>query len=231
MTNITNEAGIYIIRNTVNTNVYIGQSAYLLNRVKWHLRQLKKNKHANPKIQRFVNKYGIDSISFDVLELCERDKGVLCDREQHYMNQYPIKFNISKSAYSTLGVKKSADERRRMSERRKGVKQTPEQIEAAAAPKRGKKKPPFTEQHKRNLSKAMKGRPAHFKGKTHKPETKELFRQIALSRPPVSDEFREKMKQVTGGEKNGMYGRKHSEETKDKIRQKRIEYNQRRKAA
>lgn len=232
----SNEAGIYIIRNTINSNVYIGQAAYLNKRIISHKCALNKNKHGNQKLQRFVNKYGMKALVYEVLEITERDKQVLCDREQHYMELYKPKFNIAKSAYSTLGVKKTKEERLRMSKTRKGRKQTPEQIEAAAAPKRGVKRKPRSEEHQKNLSEAIRnyykqGGSGFFKGKKHTPETRELFRQIALSRPPVTDEFREKMSSVTKGEKNGMFGRKQRPETIEKIRQKKILRDQLKKAA
>jgi group I intron endonuclease len=223
MTNMPNSSGIYIIRNSINENVYVGQSAYLSDRIKWHIRELKKGNHPNPKLQRFVDKYGIRVLSFGVLELLDKNKELLCEREQFHMDKHLIKFNISKSAYSTLGVKKTSDERMRMSITRKGKKQTPEQIEAAAKPKRGVKRAPFSEETKRKISMAARERNmATFKGRKHTDESKEKLRQHRLGKKMSSD-FVEKMKLVTRGEKNGMFGKRHSEETKEKIRAKKLE--------
>lgn len=223
-------SGIYIIRNSINSNVYIGQASNIYNRVRWHLCELKKGKHPNPKLQRFANKYGINSLSFDVIELVEKDKIRLCEREQFHMDKHPIKFNIAKSSFSTLGVKKSLDERRRMSERLKGKKLTPEEIEIRVAPRRGVKRRPFTEQHKANLSKAKKGRPGR-KGVKMPESMRVKLKEIALNRPPVTDEFRKKMSEVTKGENNGMFGVKQSESAREKIRQRQLAFNARKREA
>jgi group I intron endonuclease len=156
LNHIQNTAGIYIIKNSINENVYIGQSAHLYNRLVWHIRELKNNRHPNPKLQRFVNKYGLNCVSFDILEYCEPNKKILCDREQLYMDKYKIKFNIAKSSFSTLGVKKSADERRRMSERRKGIKLSAEHIKAASIARTGVKHSFRTKEHCEKISKAAK---------------------------------------------------------------------------
>ena len=52
--------GIYIIFNTVNFMVYIGQSKNIWYRVRKHKEQLIDKKHYNSHLQNFCNKYGID---------------------------------------------------------------------------------------------------------------------------------------------------------------------------
>lgn len=224
-------SGIYIIRNSINPNVYIGQASNIYNRVRWHLCELKKDKHPNPKLQRFVNKYGIDNISFAVLELVEKDKIKLCEREQFHMDQHCIKFNIAKSSFSTLGVKKSLEERRKMSERQKGKKQSPEQIRAAAIGRTGVKHSFRTKEHCRKISEARKGKPSPLRGEKMSDEFRAKLRNIALNRPPVTDEFRNKMSKVTSGVNNGMFGVNQSEETKEKIRQRHLSINAKKREA
>jgi len=60
---------IYIIKNTINSKVYVGQTTVDLNtRWKEHLR------HAKPKaeqvISRAINKYGRENFHMELLEQC-----------------------------------------------------------------------------------------------------------------------------------------------------------------
>lgn len=74
------------------------------------------------------------------------------------------------------------------------------------------KKRVFSEEHKRNLSKALKGNhPSE--------ESKEKNRQAHLGRklPPRSEEYKRRMSELRKGSKNPMYGKHLSEETKRKI--------------
>ena len=113
---------IYKISNTINSRIYIGSAINFMNRKAKHIRQLRANKHCNDKLQRFVNKYGIDKISFEVVEYCE--KQILIEREQFYINKFDcVKkgFNILITAGSWLNHKHSKYTKKRMSEIKKGV--------------------------------------------------------------------------------------------------------------
>ena len=52
-------AGIYIIRTTINSKVYIGSSINLYNRIKDHLKELRRNNHRNQLLQNHFNKNGM----------------------------------------------------------------------------------------------------------------------------------------------------------------------------
>jgi hypothetical protein len=60
-----NISGIYEL--SINNKIYIGSSINLAKRLWVHLNSLKKNKHENTHLQRLVNKYGIDNLSYRVL--------------------------------------------------------------------------------------------------------------------------------------------------------------------
>lgn len=78
--------GIYMISNTLDSRVYIGSSKHLQRRLWRHKSELKLNKHVNRHLQRFVNKYGLDKIKFDILENCTEDN--LLQLETIYINNY-----------------------------------------------------------------------------------------------------------------------------------------------
>ena len=54
-------SGIYIIRNLINGNVYIGSAVRIDSRKRQHLHKLRSGKHENGHLQKAWNKYGEDS--------------------------------------------------------------------------------------------------------------------------------------------------------------------------
>ena len=80
------DIGIYIIRNTVNGKVYIGQSRRLTNRQYTHFRSLEKGEHHNKHLQRSYDTYGADAFEFEVLEYCDLEN--LDEREKYWIKQY-----------------------------------------------------------------------------------------------------------------------------------------------
>ena len=120
-----NIGGIYIIRNTINDKVYIGSAMSFNNRFNGHKSDLNNGKHNN-RLQNFVNKYGIETLIFDVIEIIE-NKENLIEREQYWIDYYQSYkskngYNISKTAGSTLGCKMPQSHKDACSKRMKGNK-------------------------------------------------------------------------------------------------------------
>ena len=61
-------AATYLIMNTINGKVYIGQSTVYPKRWTQHKRDLRKNIHTNKHLQRDWNEYGEDAFVFEVIE-------------------------------------------------------------------------------------------------------------------------------------------------------------------
>lgn len=80
------DSGIYIIRNTKNGKVYIGQSRRIANREYCHFHSLEKGRHHNKHLQRSYDTYGADAFTFEVLEYCDTEK--LDEREKYWIKQY-----------------------------------------------------------------------------------------------------------------------------------------------
>ena len=75
---------IYIIRNTVNSKVYIGQTrTSVTQRWKEHLRHAK---YGDQIINRAMRKYGVDKFYIETLEIC--DISILDYRETYYIELY-----------------------------------------------------------------------------------------------------------------------------------------------
>lgn len=83
-------------------------------------------------------------------------------------------------------------------------------------------------QHIKNMSKSLKGKPAWNKGKTgvqtHSDETKEKMRlsHLGKKRKPHSEETKQLLREQRLGKVSNRKNYKHSEETKQKIRQAKL---------
>ena len=106
--------GVYCITNKVNSNKYIGSAVDIDKRWSKHLWLLSKDRHSSPHLQNAWNKYGADCFEFSVVELC--DKEHLIEREQFYIDSENPVYNVCPTAGSCLGLKRSEEFRRKMSE-------------------------------------------------------------------------------------------------------------------
>ncbi len=103
---------IYIIKNTVNTKVYIGKAVCFVTRQKEHLRKLRLGKHVNKHIQSSYNKYGKDAFTFNILEEC--DNAVLDDREKYWIAFYDSTtdskgYNLTYGGEGGIGTKETRE--------------------------------------------------------------------------------------------------------------------------
>jgi hypothetical protein len=126
---IYNVTGIYLIHNNISNKSYIGSAVNIYKRIfgksSWsHLRSLSKGRHHNPHLQSAYNKHGVSAFTFDVLEVCNKDK--LIEREQFFLDtllfakdkkQFANKaYNICPIAGSPLGRPTSTTTKIKMSQ-------------------------------------------------------------------------------------------------------------------
>lgn len=93
------KSGIYQIRNTKNGKVYVGSAVNLRKRFLKHKSYLSRNVHPNARLQSAANKYGLESFSFELLEICNRAEVI--DREQVWLDKLMVVengYNISPNA-------------------------------------------------------------------------------------------------------------------------------------
>jgi group I intron endonuclease len=96
---------IYIIKSKSKPDrCYVGSAINLAARKRQHLSDLRLQKHVNIRLQSHINKYGIDDLYFDVLEIVS-DKSRLIEKEQHFIDTIKPSFNILKKAGSVLGYR------------------------------------------------------------------------------------------------------------------------------
>lgn len=90
---LVNKSGIYCIINIKNCKRYIGSSINIYQRLSAHKSYLKRNCHANIKLQNSWNKNSEESFDYYILEFC--DSIFLLDREQFYIDTLSPEFNIT----------------------------------------------------------------------------------------------------------------------------------------
>lgn len=116
---------VYKISNSINSRIYIGSAIDFRLRKNRHITHLNKNIHCNKKLQRFVNKYGINKLVFEIIERCDKSK--LIETEQFYINTLNCirnGFNILPTAGSWLNHKHSKESILKQSLSKRGIKTT-----------------------------------------------------------------------------------------------------------
>ena len=111
-------AHIYQIKCKTNGKIYIGSTAHLKQRWKFHRWQLRAGKHDAKYMQNCWNKYGEEDFEFSVLLVCD-PKNVLF-YEQRFIDTYKVcdnrcGFNSCPTAGSNLGRKMSEAGKRNLS--------------------------------------------------------------------------------------------------------------------
>ena len=184
------QSGIYKITNNINNKYYVGSAYNLYKRYKEHKNTLEKNKHHNKQLTRFVKKYGLDRLKFELLEECNIDNLEL--REQYYIDNGKNIFNESMDV-------KSPNRGKKLSKKHK------HNISKSIKAKNIKR----SEETKTKISKANKGHKYNL-GKKHTIETR-----LKISN---NKERNEKISKALVGRKVDWI--KHTDKTKQKIGEK-----------
>lgn len=144
-------SGIYVIVNTKNGKVYIGQAQDFHTRWCKHKRTLNSNRHDNRHLQAAWNKYGAKVFRFQELEYCSIE--MLDEREQHYLDVYMPKgmcYNIAKDVKApSRGIFHSEEALRKM----RGHVVSEETRRKLSEAKRSQ-----SEETRQKISKTLKGR-------------------------------------------------------------------------
>lgn len=134
-------SGVYQIRNTVNSKVYIGSAVNISRRFKEHKKHLRGAYHINKKLQRAWAKYGEEAFEFSVIELCTKEQ--LIQFEQFYMDRHGSVrkgYNVHPNARNSLGRKVSQATRDKISKALTGRRLSQEQKRAISDGGKGLKR-------------------------------------------------------------------------------------------
>ena len=183
---------VYKITNTINNKSYIGISIHEpeKRRIKEHL-----SGRGNRVIANAIKKYGKDAFTYEILEENVFDE-FLPDLEVAYIANYntvaPHGYNLDSGGGGAGSP--SEDTLRKMSEVRKG-----------------KKRPPFSTEHRRKLSQANKGENNPFYGKTHSAETRRKLSQANKGRKQSAEHI-QKVAEANRGKKRSVESRRKMSE-------------------
>lgn len=141
--------GVYKIINTINGKVYIGQAQDIERR--WNYHKYSALKGESNVLYKAMRKYGIDNFSFEVIEECSIEE--LNEKEIYYIEQYNSYihaensngYNMTLGGDGVKGLVRTEEFKIKFSESRKGEKH----------PLYGKT---FTEEHRKKMSEAHKGK-------------------------------------------------------------------------
>jgi group I intron endonuclease len=110
-------SGIYKITLNEDGRIYIGSASDIYLRWQWHRNSQKQL------IGKMIKKYGKEAFTFEIVEEVESIKEKLEAREQHYLDTlqpFPWNsnrgFNLSPTAYTCLGIKRSEETKKKMRE-------------------------------------------------------------------------------------------------------------------
>lgn len=151
---VIHDSCVYKIVSKKTKKCYIGSAKDFNKRKSVHLWHLKKGSHHSAYLQNHVNKYGLDDISFEILDFV--DIVDLVNKEQYYIDLFNPEFNISKFAYSTIGVRCSEEKKELLRKIHTGRKATPAAIEANRLGQL--KRLPPTEETRKKLSESNRGK-------------------------------------------------------------------------
>ena len=164
---------IYKITNTVNGKLYIGQSIRDVNiRFNEHLNDKISTDYFHLAVRKYIHDYGKDVFTLEVIDTAESIEE-LNEKEIYWINHFRtfVGFADCNGYNSSLGgtdnpmfndtIKEKHDARMRTEDVRRKISNTMKHKIA--------NKELFTEEHRRNLSRAMQGN-QHFKGHKRSPE-------------------------------------------------------------
>ncbi len=189
--------GIYAIRNKINGRIYIGSSVNIERRWAVHRHDLFASKHHSGILQRSWNKHGTDAFIFEVLVVLPRSS--LLEFEQAFIDRLKPSMNISPTVNSSLGIKRSAETKMKLSLAKRGT-QPPQLVKYSqqcvgkSAPhvsesnrrRKGTKTGPHSPERRANISAANKGKPNLKNRGIKKPWLAELNRARAANKKELT---------------------------------------------
>lgn len=200
-----NYSGVYLVRNVITRNCYIGSAVVLRNRKRLHLNLLRNGKHHSFRFQEEFTKYGESEFEWSVLEMAE--PGCLADSEQAYIDEYKPFYNICLFVYSGLGRKHSEETLKKMSDAQKGRVVTEEHRKRLSEARKGK---PVSEE---SLAKRKATNDIRFEKRRKEKETEKQNRlKAAAARGPRTFSYAARQKMSVAGK-----GRKKSAETRKRM--------------
>lgn len=91
--------GVYMIINKINNKFYVGSTNNFYRRYEEHKQSLRNKKSQSIVLQRAINKYGLESFGYMILDICkDLSKDTLLNREQLYLDKLKPQYNTMPNA-------------------------------------------------------------------------------------------------------------------------------------
>ena len=219
-----NKSGVYLIKNTQNGKIYIGSAVNIKRRWGIHRSTLKGDYHDNEHLQRAWNKYGKDAFEFQILLYCNKDDLIMW--EQRIIDKFKEDigwehiYNITPTAGSCLGCKRSPEYRAKMSVAKRGMTLSTEHRAKLSAALKGRVFSPETrakmaKAHKNPSPETRTKMSESHKGKIFSSETRAKMSEArrGKTRLPFSPEHKAKISAAKKGRKRPPF----SSETRAKM--------------
>ena len=233
---------IYLITNTINGKVYVGQTIETVHR-RWQHHKYAAKGNRKHHLLNALRKYGPDS--FMVETLCEcPDQDSLNESEKFFIwilssykpsfgynnelggsNGRPSDASRKKMSDAQKGKHHSDETRRKMSTWQLGRKMSEESKQKMSESRKGRKMPPRSEEYRKDVSERQKGKPLS--------ESRKLAISNSLKGKVLSEETRRKISESRKGKPRtqsqveyyqSRIGSKASDETKAKQSEARKSY-------
>lgn len=188
---------IYLIQNSINTKVYVGQTLNVAKRKAGHLYSARRGDHRV--LYCDMRELGIENFNFSVLEECT-DANIACQREAYWIthyNSFNNGYNLTHTGsfhVGNRGRKFSEEHKRKISESHKGKTLSFETKKKLAMANKGKKRGPHSDKTKQKMSIAQRG-------KIISDETREKIRKTLQGRT-LSLEHKQKISAARTGFKH-----------------------------
>lgn len=216
--------GIYMIKNEINGNFYIGSSKNINKRWTQHKSDLKGGKHKNIHLQRSYNKYG-NVFSYSILE--ETDDDNLLSKEQEYIDKYK-----NDKFFYNIGLNSSGGDNLTNNPKREEIiekisisvrkcYESMSEKDREKFKKYGKDNPNYGNKWSKEMREDASKRSKEYYS-NHDQSLKGKKLEDFYDEETVKN-MKEKMSnfaKTRTGEKNPFYGKQHSDETKEKLREK-----------
>lgn len=109
--NLTNvkspKSGVYIIKNTINSKIYVGSSSNFKMRLATYRYEIKNNILKSQKLLNSINKYNIENFEFQIV--LNSPVEYMVKLEQFLIDNLKPELNIRKIAHTNQGVKRNAE--------------------------------------------------------------------------------------------------------------------------
>lgn len=112
--------GVYMVKNIVTNDFYIGSTKNIYYRVKNHEWTLKNNRHGNSKMQKAALEHGYDSFNYLVLEFCPNSSREI--REKYFIDLLKPTYNKWNSVKIPKGYKHSQESVDKMIKNNRGIR-------------------------------------------------------------------------------------------------------------